>query len=136
MKHKRVITTVLALTSIALASLGCKSPFGTDNISNKYVYFYRDSVNLHPPSVKVVEGSYADDEEGTGTEMVLPDGSYVTLTGGGAAGNLMLVVNQNDGTDQDAKTDAKASAAATVNSPNSTTDTGDNTTEEPDEPVD
>ena len=99
------------VVAAALALMGCKSPFGTDYISVKKVEFAENSINLHPMPVKVEE---VEGEAGEGTEFVFPDGSYLTLTGGGAAGNLMLVVNQNDGTTQDVKTDAKAEVTADV----------------------
>lgn len=122
---------ILALLSVFLILPGCKSPGGTDNTSTKMVIFMKDSIKLTVPDMDLKEGVY---EAGTneGTEVVLPDGSYVKLSGGGSAGNLMLVVNQNDGTDQEAKTDAQASASANVNSPNSTSDTGDVATSEED----
>ena len=103
---------------LVLLLVGCKSPFGTTNTSHKYVYFMKDSINLHPAPTQVAE---TEGESSEGTELVFPDGSYLSLSGGGAAGNLMLTVMQNDGTDQTTKSDAKA--AANANSPSATAGT-------------
>ena len=104
MRTAFVVLAVLAFSS------GCVTV--TENSTKKRIVFEQDSINLHPMAVSVseVEGQ----GETTGTEMVFPDGSYVTLAGGGAAGNLTVVPMQNDGTDQDAKTDAKADVKADV----------------------
>ena len=107
---------IVALAALAVVACGTSHPFGTRtvNTTTKRIIFEENSINLHPMAVKVteVEGQV----ETTGTEMVFPDGSYVTLTGGGAAGNLTVVPMQNDGVQQDAdtKTDAQADVTADV----------------------
>jgi len=103
---------LIAIVAVALCVVGCKSPFGTTNISNKTITFETGAFpGWGAEDLKVTEGSYESSE---GTSMTLPDGSKVMLTGGGAAGNLMLVIMQNDGTDQDTRTDAAATVDATA----------------------
>ena len=113
------IIAAAACVAIVLALGGCRSPFGTTIKTPKTVYFAEGSITLNPVpcTVSAVEGEDAD-----GAEMVFPDGSYVTLSGGGSAGNLMLVIMQNDGTE--ARTDAAAKAGANVNSPSATATAG------------
>ena len=111
---------IVVLAALAVVACGTSHPFGTRTVnkSTKTVNFHRQSINLHPMPVKLDategEGEGPDGTEGAG--MILPDGSYVKLSGGGSAGNLMLVVNQNDGTEQtaDTKTDAQADVTADV----------------------
>ena len=105
----RRMIPLLALA--VLFSVGCKSPFGTTNVSNKYVYFQENSVNLHPLPTIVTEGEY---ENTDGTVLTFPDGTVMKLTGGGASGNLMLTVNQNDDTGQTTRTDPTTTAEATI----------------------
>jgi len=109
-----LVLLVVGAMFVLAAGCGTSHPFGTRTMvkSTKTVNFHRQSINLHPMPVKLDategEGEGPDGTEGAG--MILPDGSYVKLSGGGSAGNLMLVVNQNDGTEQaaDTKTDATA----------------------------
>ena len=116
---------IAALAALVLVACGTSHPFGTRTMvkSTKTVNFHRQSINLHPMPVKLDategEGEGPDGTEGAG--MILPDGSYVKLSGGGSAGNLMLVVNQNDGTEQaaDTKTDATADIDASGTIPTS-----------------
>ena len=107
---------IVALAALVLVACGTSHPFGTrgEVTSHKTVVFHEHSINLHPMPVamEAVEG-----EDTEGASMILPDGSYVKMSGGGSAGNLMLVVNQNDGTAQEGstKTDAQADITATAN---------------------
>ena len=105
----------LAIVAVALLLLGCTST----GDSFKLVTYERGSINLHPFPVLMIEG----ENEGGENELILPDGSYVTLTGTGSAGNLYLITNQNDGTEQTTKAEveAKLDADANVNSPGSAT---------------
>lgn len=106
---------IVVLAALAVVACGTSHPFGTrtEVESNKTVTFHENSINLHPMPV-ALDATEGESPEGAG--MILPDGSYVKLSGGGSAGNLMLVVNQNDGTAQtaDTKTDATADVDATV----------------------
>ena len=112
-----LVLLVVGAMFVLAAGCGTSHPFGTRTMaeSTKTVTFHENSINLHPMPVDLsaVEGE-GENPEGAG--MILPDGSYVKLSGGGSAGNLMLVVNQNDGTEQaaDTKTDATADVDATV----------------------
>ena len=101
----RLAIVVLAV----LLFVGC-----TTNESIKYVEYQQGSINLHPfpfPTQEVVneagEVSY---------EMILPDGTYLTIQGMPNMGNLTLVTNQNDGTDQatDVRSDAQLDADVSV----------------------
>jgi hypothetical protein len=119
---------IVVAAALAVVACGTSHPFGTRTMvkSTKTVNFHRQSINLHPMPVKLDategEGEGPDGTEGAG--MILPDGSYVKLSGGGSAGNLMLVVNQNDGTEQaaDTKTDATADLDASGTIPASGTE--------------
>ena len=94
---------LMTVTLAALLLVGC-----TTMDSTKLVVYEAGSINLHPFPVLMTEGQ----TEGGKNELILPDGSYVTLTGTGSAGNLYLITNQNDGTEQttDAKVDGKIDA--------------------------
>ena len=97
--------------------------------STKTVTFDKDSINLHPAPWTVQETVNETGE--TTYEMVLPDGTYLSIAGMPVVGNLTLVVNLNDGTDQEgARTKGTLQADANLNSPNATTGTS-TITEEP-----
>lgn len=102
------LNRMAVLLVCALALSACTTVHST-----KIVRYEPGSVNLHPFPFKLEE---VEGQEGGGGEMILPDGTYFTLAGGGSAGNVMILTMQNDGTDQEgASTEAKA--AANVNSP-------------------
>lgn len=105
-------TIPLILLALVVCAVGCKSPMGTDMESTKTIHFAEGSVVYNPPDITVEEGAY--EASADGTTLTLPDGSILKLTGGGAAGNLFIINMQNDGTDQQAKTDAKAEVDADV----------------------
>ncbi len=107
----RLTIVVLAVALLALTA-GCKSPLGTDYTSTKRIIFEEGSIALAPMPVEVKEGEYETPPDGT--TLTLADGSVLKLTGGGAAGNLFLINMQNDGTEQQVKTDAKADVKADV----------------------
>ena len=90
--------TVFLTLAVLLIVAGCVA-------NPKIVVFEKESINLHPLAAEVNEVEGATE---SGTELVVPDGSHVKLTGGGAAGNLTLTVMQNDGTEQDVDTSAQA----------------------------
>ena len=122
-----LLLAILATLAVVFVA-GCKSPFGTTNISHKTVHVHPNAVNLHP-----IPGSVGDAVDGTenGTEFIQPDGSFVSLTGGGMVGNLILSIMLNDDTGQTTKTDAKASAQANVKSDDASIVTDDTNVEEP-----
>ena len=111
------ITSFIIIAALC-AVAGCTST----GDSWKSVTYEEGSINLHPFPVLMQEG----ENEGGQNEIILPDGSYVTLTGTGSAGNLYLITNLNDGTEQttETKTDASLDADANVNSPGSATGGG------------
>ena len=78
---------IVALAALVLVACGTSHPFGTRTMaeSTKTVTFHENSINLHPMPVDLsaVEGE-GENPEGAG--MILPDGSYVKLSGGGSAG--------------------------------------------------
>ena len=97
--------------------------------STKTVTFEPGSINLHPSPFVTQETTNEAGE--VVVEMVLPDGTYQTIAGMPNLGNLTLVVNLNDGTDQEgARTKGTLEADANLNSPNATTGTS-TITEEP-----
>ena len=139
----------LTIGGLALLLLvaDCTTTNETYNWTPKTVQFERDSINLHPVPSKMEE--FEGQTPGSGS-YILPDGSYFDMSGGGSAGNLTLILTQNDGTDVSAKqaqtTDANVapSAAANVTSPNANatatptveeTDTETGTPEVTDAPV-
>jgi len=100
--------------------------------STKTVTFEPGSINLHPSPFVTQETTNEAGE--VVVEMVLPDGTYQTIAGMPNLGNLTLVVNLNDGTDQEgAKTRTAIEADANLNSPNSST--GSDVIEQPNEPI-
>ena len=108
----------LGIIIMVLLLVGC-----TTMTSTKTVTFEKDSINLHPfpwPTKETVN------EAGeVSVEFILPDGTFQTVEGMPHMGNMVVIANQNDGTDQQgAKTDAKASASANVTSPNANATTG------------
>ena len=82
--------------------------------------------NYTPKSVKIMPTAFAFDrptasaEEvtgqvpGDGEEMILPDGSYFSTSGGGSAGNLWLIITQNDGTAQESRASAEVETDADI----------------------
>lgn len=104
--------SIIIVAALALLAVGCYST--TTNTTEKIVNLHPDSVNLHPFPTIVKESGL---EGESGTEMVFPDGSYVQLTGGGAAGNLTLTIMQNDDAKQSARTEPKTTVETDITVP-------------------
>ena len=98
---KTIITIALAVLLV-----GCSSVE-----SAKYVVYEEGSINLHPLAVKsITEGNL----EGGSNEIILPDGSFVTVSGTPSLSNLYLITNQNDGTSQTSRGQVQAEVSPTV----------------------
>ncbi|MCP4493314.1 MAG: hypothetical protein GY820_39320 [Gammaproteobacteria bacterium] len=111
---------VFALVACAVC-IGC-----TTMDSTKFVIYETGSINLHPTPYEIREVTTETGE--VRHEMILPDGTFFDVTGMPYMGNLTLVTNQNDGTDQTtrARVDAEVSPAVTGSGSASTTE-GDTT---------
>lgn len=106
---RKIAIPILCL--IALAVVGCKSY--TYNLTDKTVTFSPRAFAFERPAATVAE---VTDQvtDSPGEEMILPDGSYFTTSGGGSAGNVWIIVTQNDGTEQDSKATADVSTEADI----------------------
>ena len=118
-------------TAVIIIACACLIACTTVN-STKTVTFDQDSINLHPAPWTTQETTNEAGE--VVWEFILPDGTYQTIGGMPVIGNLTLVVNLNDGTEQaGARTRAALEADANLNSPNATT--GSDVIEQPVEPI-
>ena len=102
-------TVILTLAVLLLLGTSC-ALFE----SNKTVNIHEGAISFTPA---LIEAGDAEDATDSKTEYLLPDGSYLSLVGGGMVGNFLFSIMMNDGTTQDAKADIKADATVTPGGP-------------------
>jgi len=111
----------LTIALLAAMLIGCSSVEST-----KYVVYEQGSINLHPLPVKsITEGTLAGGEN----EIIMPDGSYVTVSGTPSLSNLYLITNQNDGTSQTSRGQVQAEVSPTVTGQGNATGGADSSTD-------
>ena len=105
MRHMDSICAVFALFACAVC-IGCSTVEST-----KYIIYETGSINLHPVPYALSE---VEGQAGSPGEMILPDGTYFAISGGGSANNLTLLTMQNDGTSQTSRGQVDAEVSPTV----------------------
>ena len=102
----RIIISLIVLCILLPGFVAC-----TTMDSTKFVIYEQGSINLHPLAVKEIKEG---ENEGGDNQVILPDGSFVSVAGTPSLGNLYLITNLNDGTTQTARGQVEAEVSPTV----------------------
>lgn len=96
------------LIAVLLCAVGCSTVE-----SFKTMHIHPSALTQFPPGVTVQSMTVMEDGQ-VQYEIILPDGTFQTVSGKGNVGNFTAIFNQNDGTEQTTRGQVDAEISPTV----------------------